>query len=83
MKCTTRTPGRIVYRDDVLVVAIPLAYPDDWPFPTSRKPIRYGTTGSALAAQEHDHRNDDEDCDASEPESGGNRVALIRIHGSQ
>lgn len=36
VKLTTRTPGRIVYRDDVQIVAVPLAYPDDWSFPASR-----------------------------------------------
>ncbi|GAA2175138.1 hypothetical protein GCM10009846_23860 [Agrococcus versicolor] len=28
----TSTPGRLVYEDDVQVVAVPHAYPDDWPF---------------------------------------------------
>lgn len=28
----TNTPGRITYEDDVQVVAVPFAYPDDWPF---------------------------------------------------
>ncbi len=32
----TARPGRIVYADDVQVVAVPLAYPDDWPFATTR-----------------------------------------------
>ncbi len=35
-RITSRTPGRIVYRDDVQVVAVPYAYPTDWRFPTSR-----------------------------------------------
>jgi len=29
VKLTTRTPGRVVYRDDVQVVAVPPTYPDD------------------------------------------------------
>lgn len=28
----TRVPGRVVYEDDVQVVAVPPVYPDDWPF---------------------------------------------------
>jgi hypothetical protein len=28
----TRTPGRITYEDEVQVVAVPYAYPADWPF---------------------------------------------------
>lgn len=29
---TTTTPGRIIYEDDVQVVALPFSYADDWPF---------------------------------------------------
>jgi hypothetical protein len=28
----TSHPGRITYEDDVQVVAVPLGYPEDWPF---------------------------------------------------
>ena len=28
----TSHPGRLTYEDDVQVVAVPLGYPDDWPF---------------------------------------------------
>ncbi|WP_259363493.1 hypothetical protein [Microbacterium esteraromaticum] len=30
----TATPGRITYEDDVQAVAVPFAYPGDWPFET-------------------------------------------------
>lgn len=36
VRLSTNTPGRIVYRDTVQVVAVPYSYPDDWPFPPSR-----------------------------------------------
>jgi len=36
----TSHPGRIVYEDDVQVVAVPHAYPADWPFPASHQRIR-------------------------------------------
>ncbi|MGN8050872.1 hypothetical protein ACTJKO_14410 [Curtobacterium sp. 22159] len=36
----TSSPGRIVYRDPVQVIAVPLAFPDDWPFPSSREAVR-------------------------------------------
>ena len=32
MEVRTTSPGRITYEDDVQVVAVPHAYPDDWPF---------------------------------------------------
>lgn len=32
----TSHPGRIVYDDEVQVVAVPHAYPADWPFPVAR-----------------------------------------------
>lgn len=32
MEVRTATPGRVTYEDDVQVVAVPHAYPDDWPF---------------------------------------------------
>ena len=41
------------------------------------------TTGSALAAQNRDHPNDQEDRDAGEPEHRGNRVAIAWDHGKQ
>lgn len=28
----TSRPGRITYEDDVQLVAVPLRYPEDWPF---------------------------------------------------
>lgn len=28
----TSTPGRVVYEDDVQVVAVPFTHPEDWPF---------------------------------------------------
>jgi hypothetical protein len=31
MELRTRTPGRIVYEDDVQVVAVPFSFPGDWP----------------------------------------------------
>ncbi|GAA1494356.1 hypothetical protein GCM10009627_27020 [Curtobacterium herbarum] len=34
VQLTTRSPGRIVYRDAVQIVAVPHSYRDDWPFPT-------------------------------------------------
>ncbi|MEV8133493.1 hypothetical protein AB0O54_20395 [Pseudarthrobacter oxydans] len=32
----TRNPGRLVYEDEVQVVAVPHTYPDHWPFPPVR-----------------------------------------------
>lgn len=32
MQLTTHSPGRIIYRDAVQVVAVPYQYPEDWPF---------------------------------------------------
>jgi hypothetical protein len=36
VQLSTGNPGRIVYRDDVQVIAVPQTYPADWPFPPSR-----------------------------------------------
>ncbi|KTR03665.1 hypothetical protein [Curtobacterium luteum] len=32
VQLTTRSPGRIVYRDASQVVAVPYRHPEDWPF---------------------------------------------------
>ncbi len=31
----TTSPGRVTYADDVQIVAVPLTYPEHWPFSTS------------------------------------------------
>ncbi|MFJ6344491.1 hypothetical protein ACIQLM_03085 [Pseudarthrobacter oxydans] len=36
MALRTRNPGRIVYEDEVQVVAVPHTYPDHWPFQPAR-----------------------------------------------
>jgi hypothetical protein len=33
VQLTTRSPGRIVYRDATQIVAVPYRHPEDWPFP--------------------------------------------------
>lgn len=32
VQLTTRSPGRIVYRDATQIVAVPYRHPEDWPF---------------------------------------------------
>jgi hypothetical protein len=34
----TASPGRVVYEDDVQVVAVPHSYPDDWPLTSGIRP---------------------------------------------
>ncbi|VXB52102.1 hypothetical protein ARTHRO8AJ_290009 [Arthrobacter sp. 8AJ] len=36
MVLRTRNPGRLVYEDEVQVVAVPYTYPDHWPFQPAR-----------------------------------------------
>jgi hypothetical protein len=36
VQLSTRTPGRIVYRDDVQVIAVPQTFSEHWPFPSPR-----------------------------------------------
>jgi hypothetical protein len=47
MELRTVHPGRITYEDDVQIVAVPLAYPVDWPFAPS-SPLETPSDGTPL-----------------------------------
>lgn len=49
VRITSRTPGQIVYRDDVQIVAVPHTYPADRRSLTSRQPIVYWTPNGRSA----------------------------------